>query len=209
MGDQIARVVEGSPEAQIVAMATFFFSMPTEEYPEALLVMPGEGEDWRMVEAIEEWNDLGDQQFLPLIVAGESPEPITIEQLRSLGLKPEHDSYLINQGYAQHTKSQTDWLVTQMRAKGIKSAHLYVSPYHQLRAYCTLLKSMLSSDGPWIKLYPARMKVSPFEEIPASQVSSWDLVAGEIERLRRYQEKGDVASYDEFVGYLRFLWGQP
>ncbi|GEM_PF-6755796 len=39
--------------------------------------------------------------------------------------------------------------------------------------------------------------------------NGWELVPGEVERIVQYQQKGDVATYEELKCYLGWLWDRP
>lgn len=65
---------------------------------------------------------------------------------------------------------------------------IVTSAYHQLRAFLTYLAVFSRTTRIWNAPVP----------------SGFDLLAGEFEKIEQYQAKGDCASYDRAVEYLKW-----
>ncbi len=168
------------------------------------------GEHWRVTQAVALWERLTSVRYL--LVAGYNRsekicQPLTLERLHAeFGLRRE--SGVISQIHTQNTKTQSDWVATQVREHAIESVGFCTAPYHIVRAYLTLLKSLLV-DGTRIPLLSIPTAVGLEANIPELNISAWELISGEAERVLRYQETGHVATLDELRDYLAWLWQQP
>ena len=212
--DQIPRVVGKDLSTELVSMAIMLYSMPRRERNcEALLVYPGMGETWRVEEIIRAWNPPRSSCVKYLLIAGTewhkettAVRPPIVENLK----KPPY--YLMDtcgvhaQYHARHTKDQAEWVVARVQELEIKSLALYVSPYHLLRAYLTLLKTFINQKVERIPMIPVPVAISPAKIIPETGTDAWSMVQGEMDRIKVYQQKGDVATLEELQDYLKWLW---
>lgn len=212
------RLIESDPVTDVVAMAMMLYSFPILEVGsfEAAAVFPGQGEHWRVIDAVKTWEEETLYVEHPcffhpqyLLVAGDNPTertriPLTIDALK------EHPFFLRKtegvhcQVNAEHTREQAEFIRERTEALGIDSIILFVSPYHLLRAYCTLLKVYDGTEAPLI--YPMPVPVPPSQTVPETSLSSWELAPGEVRRIIEYQKKGHVASKHELVAHLEQLW---
>jgi len=210
MSQALSRVVESDPVSEVVAMTMMIYSIPRlEEKCDALCVFPGMNEHWRVAQAVKLW-EKGAGRYLLIANGIESREKyvdLTVPSLKNppYGLTREREVIvsLLNPWYAN---DQANWTMEQIKKFNVSSIALFVSPYHLLRAYLTLLKSMFKSGELFIPLIPVPVAVSPDTKIPESEINAWDSVPGELARLPRYQAKGDVATFQELKYYLSWLW---
>lgn len=208
--EAIARFQGNTPVAQLFTLATAVLSLPRLLEFDALVIYPGMGEHWRVAQAVALWERLTSARYL--LVAGYNPaehicKPLTVERLRTeFGLRREEG--VISQIHTQNTKTQSDWVARQLREHAIASAGLCTAPYHIVRAYLTLLKSLLVG-GQQIPVFPIPTPVGLEASTPELGISTWELAAGEAERILRYQATGDVATLAEVRSYLNWLWQQP
>lgn len=210
---EVARVVEDDTQlSRYMAMAMMLYSLPRPtDRLDAIAVLPGLGEDWRLIDAVNAWQ--AHPSLRHLLVAGTNGAERTQVQpdIAYLQQPPVNLRRLENvhtQVSAQHTKEQAEWLVGQVAEHEITSLGLYVSPYHLLRAYCTVLKAFQRAKVP-IALIPLPVAKPPQTPIPETSATGWQMVDGEVKRIQVYQEKGDVVSYDELQEYINWLWNQP
>ena len=81
-----------------------------------------------------------------------------------------------------------------------KTILIVTSPHHQYRAFLTLLKAMRDA-GLNLSLVNA---VAP---LPWDEPLPWGVRRGllpqEFDRIDAYQKKGDVASYEEGIAYMK------
>lgn len=208
----IERVVEGGEASDLVAMATLLYGLPRPAGKvDAVVVLPGLGEDWRLIDGIHAWN--GSSLARHLMIAGifdgeKTKVQPTVEYLSGKPFNLERAEGVLIQPHAHHTKEQAEWVVENVRKHGISSIALFVSPYHLLRAYCTVLKAFIKADHQ-VAIIPMPVAVSPSTQIPEVGVDAWTMSSGEVERIIKYQKLDDVATKDELKDYLAWLCSQP
>ncbi|HKX73177.1 MAG TPA: hypothetical protein VJM32_04155 [Candidatus Saccharimonadales bacterium] len=208
----VERGIAGTPASNLVAMAIWLYSMPRPvSQTDAILVLPGQGEDWRLNDAVAAWNNCPNARYL--LVAGNYKGERTwflptIEILRERYGLTRTEGVLIHP-HAHHTKEQSDWIIPTIQELGLTSISLFVSPYHLLRAFCCILKAFTRHDVPQIPMIPVPVLVSPTTPVPETGITGWDLVHGEVERILKYTEFGDVATPEELMSYLDWLFRQP
>jgi hypothetical protein len=178
---------------------------------DAIAVLPGLGENKRIISAIKAW-EAGNSNARYLLVAGtngleKTQTQPSIDFLMSSVIGLKKSDRVETQVSAEHTLAQTSWLVDRIKNLGITSLALYVSDWHITRAYSTLIKSLRKSDV-LIPVFPVSVPVSPASIIPEYGVTAAAMSAGEAKRIITYQEKGDVATLEELVEYLQWLWDQ-
>lgn len=209
MQRMVAREINRAQTSDLVAMMMMILSLPQDTSKvDAILVLPGQGEDWRLTSAIEAWNTSPSVQHL-LVAGSYSGERTWFEPtLENLSVEPygltRYEGVIIHP-HAHHSKEQGDWIAATARDLGLESIALVVSPYHLPRAYLTFVKCFEQADVN-IALYPAPVHIAPSVPAPETGLTSWELVPGEVERILTYQEKGDVATYEELQEYLEWLW---
>jgi uncharacterized SAM-binding protein YcdF (DUF218 family) len=206
------RGVGATDASDLVAVTMMIYSLPRPvAATDAIVVLPGQGEDWRLFDAIEAWNNSPNVRFL--LIAGSYSGETTwflpnLEILQErYGLK--RTSGVVIAAHAHHTREQAEWFVETVQELKVRSVSLFVSPYHLLRAYCTLLKAALDA-GIWIPMIPVPVRVSPSAAIPETGFTAWQLVSGEVERFRRYRDsEGHIVAITELQHYLEWLWTLP
>lgn len=87
-----------------------------------------------------------------------------------------------------------------------KSIFIVTAPFHQLRAFMTAVTVVLR-EYPDLKLYSSVGYSLPWlENVMHSQGNTKDtrlnLIKRELERIEKYQQKGDLASIEEVLNYL-------
>ena len=211
MAEPISRIVPCHLYSDIISAAMMVYSIPRiMEDVQAVVVFPGLGEDWRITHAIGWWHQAFSDFFL---VAGINPRETTWKRLDINGLMRSPFFLKRTRGVetqinAAHTKEQAEWVYERVMSLGIQSLALFASPFHCLRAYLTLLKTFIDHEKNDVILIPAPTPVAPTRFIPENGRNGWEFVPGEVERIVQYQEKGDVATYEELNWYLSWLWNQ-
>lgn len=194
-------------------MAMMLYSIPRSfENVDAIAVLPGLGESWRLIDAVNSWESAPTaKHFLVAGTYGEERTQVqpTVEYLSQPPINLRRLTGVQTQVDARHTKAQADWLVGKVAELNITSLALFVSPYHLLRGYCTTLRSFNQLGVNRVPMIPIPSAVSPITIIPEVGVDGWSMVQGEVERIIAYQQKGDVASCGELKEYLGWLWEQP
>jgi uncharacterized SAM-binding protein YcdF (DUF218 family) len=107
----------------------------------------------------------------------------------------------------KNTVDQADWLRDKVKEFNIKSLALCASYYHLPRAFLTVLKTFIKARIQ-IVIIPHPTATPPEAPSPEVNQSQWDLIPGEIERILKYQKKGDVATIEELKEYLAWVWTQ-
>jgi hypothetical protein len=194
---------------EVMKALTVILTLPQSaaHHVDALVVATGQGEEWRLAQAIRSWE--ANRALRHLLVANGNPAEqtyveITLDYLRSLGLRRMSGVHLQAEP-APNTGLQAAWIVTQVQARDITSLALAVSPYHLARLYLTVLKAFTSS-GFWVPMIPLPVAVPPDTAVPETGATAYDLVPGEIKRILEYLDNGWVATPEEVQQYLRWLW---
>ena len=196
---------------ELLKALTVILTLPRSaaDHVEALVVATGQGEDWRLTHAIRTWE--ANPKLRHLLVANGNPAEetyaeITLDRLRSLGLRRVEGVH-VQAEPAPNTGRQAAWVADQVRARGITSLALTVSPYHLARVYLTVLKTF-TLRGMRLPLIPLPVAVSPDTPVPETGATAYDLVPGEARRILAYMEQGWVATPAELQEYLRWLWSR-
>lgn len=194
---------------ELLGAAMMVYSIPRVT-TQALAVFPGKGEVWRVQDAIRSW-ERKDQTAKYLLVANNNlkekpPVLLGLQKLQAppFGLKRTAGVHFGPK--VLNTKNQADWISATARELKISSITLFVSPYHLLRAYLTLLKALQPHK---ILLIPAPTPVAPTTCIPVSKKkNAWQLVSEEEGKIIEHQGCGHVATVAELTEYLTWLWKQ-
>lgn len=195
----------------VMEAITMILSLPQSaaDQVDALAVVTGQGEEWRLTHAIRHWE--AHPRLRHLLVANGNPAEqtyveVTLDHLRGLGLR-RIDGVHLQAEPAPNTGRQAAWIVDQVRALGITSLALTVSPYHLARAYLTVLKALIQS-GLRLPLIPLPVAVSPDTPVPETGATAYDLVPGEVHRILTYLGRGWVATPEDVRQYLHWLWSR-
>lgn len=211
MARVMPRVGEGRPVSQSDIITAILTLPRNYQDTEALAVFPGLGETWRVETAIRAWNRRGpDSPTRRLLIAGTNPdeeqwfEP-SPENLAKFGLADMTD--VRTQPSARQTPEQAAWVLEQIKADEITSLSLFVSPYHLVRAFCTLVAEF-DKAGWCIPMLPIPVPVAPSTVIPefADQgYDGWQLMPEEQRKYDIYSAEGDVADPELVRSYLQWL----
>lgn len=197
------------------ALLTYALALPRPiRQCDALFVPQGLGEYSRISHTVDAWEQ-GVANHL--VVAGchvndfGAFEMSTTELVERFGLTRTENVH--TQPNALNTPDQTNWVAQQCVENGITSIALMCPSYHMLRQLLTLHVS-LRRAGLRIPVIPVPLHLPPSSLTPATQAGETELtgismVDSELDRIRRYQEKGDVATVEEYLEYLEWLWTQP
>ncbi|MEH0929647.1 ElyC/SanA/YdcF family protein [Micromonospora sp. CPCC 205558] len=206
--DDLAGFTAGQFLAVTKALTMILALPPTAaDHVDALVIASGQGEEWRFTHAIRSWEANLDLRYL-LVANGNPTEKtyveITLSYLRSLGLRRVGGVH-VQAEPAPNTALQAAWIVNQVKAHGITSLALAVSPYHLPRAYLTLLKAF-NVVGVRIPIIPVPVAVPPDRLVPETGATAYDLVPGEVKRMLTYADEGWIATLEELQQYLQWLW---
>lgn len=161
----------------------------------ALAILPGVA-DSRLSEVL--WQDYTEKVW----VAGTRGDPMyTRTQIEKLiernGRLP---LWLLFQGWADHTPSQMEWVVDLLlQNRLISSLILSTASYHLPRCTLTFIKVWSKKkSNKRIKL--ALLPTS--DSLVRTEILTSQSHLEEIDRIKLYQQKGDVATADEFFQFL-------
>ncbi len=104
------------------------------------------------------------------------------------------------------TQTESQAFVSWAKQRGLRTAHIVAAPFHQLRAFITLVSVMLSRSVPLLLYSRPGSPQSWDETVVHSQgvlkARRAELIKAEMERIEKYRDKGDLASDDEIIRYL-------
>lgn len=100
---------------------------------------------------------------------------------------------------APHTRTEADRAMQLAAEKKWKTILILTSPHHQYRAFLTFLKAMRDVHLA-LTLINAPAPLSMSEENPWGTRA--DLLKRDLAKIAAYQERGDVASYEDGIAYL-------
>lgn len=126
---------------------------------------------------------------------GSLPSSKLLPKLLELGVREEH---IISEETAGHTREEAESTLKIARERDWKTLLLVTTGYHQYRAFLTWVKA-LHDMGLDIALV-----IVPVLEFPEfKEETEEDALERELERIRVYQEKGDVADWALGIAYLQ------
>ena len=203
-------------DGEIAAVINMVLTVPeNDEYPDVLIAPQERGERIILLTALNDF-DPGNQ--LLLIPGNRDTVDFSggydVMQLReNYGLYLRDVERVICQGHTTSVAGQTDWVAAMIHDnprflgyENLGSAYIYSSQWHLPRVYLNMLKSLIKLDlHSRIKLFPQVVNVPWFEEIPGGEgAKPVDWLSEEIKSIKKYQEKGEVATLKELTEY--FLW---
>lgn len=125
---------------------------------------------------------------------GSLPAHVLVRKLQSLGLPEEH---IVWEETGAHTRAEADATLRLAEKHGWRSLLLVTTEYHQYRAFLTFVKAMRDMN------LDIELTMVPENEFPQFHSKTHEeVIAGEMERIATYQQKGDVASWEEGITYL-------
>lgn len=190
-----------------ISLMIFLFALRPREEVTAVAVVQGRQEMERITEICAMCNN--HPEITTLLIEGHGPEypddfHLTSETLVDYGLELRTDLAIVFQGKTANAKTQANWLAEQVEELDITSLYLVAPPYHLPRAYLTTLSSFITKGlNKSVRMYPWPTSASPLEIIQQDNDNPIGLLPGEIDRIPRYQAGGDVASYQQFMEYLK------
>ncbi|MDX5421161.1 MAG: YdcF family protein [Hymenobacteraceae bacterium] len=105
-----------------------------------------------------------------------------------------------------HTRIEAESMVRHAKAKNYRSVVVTAAPFQQPRAFMAAVTIALE-QYPQLRIYSSPGKALPWqEEVVHSQGEVHNtragLIAGEVERIRKYHAQGDLASVEDVLEYL-------
>jgi len=105
-----------------------------------------------------------------------------------------------------HTLIEAEALVRFANVRGYRSLYLVAPPFHLPRAFMTVV-TVARREYPSLQLYSFPGTTLPWQQSVAhsqgqTRGTRSELIHGELERIRIYHEKGDLASVEDVLDYL-------
>jgi hypothetical protein len=105
-----------------------------------------------------------------------------------------------------HTLTEATALVRYAKAEKMRTIFVVAAPFHQLRAFMTTVTVALQKF-PELRIYNRPGQALPWHETVRHSQGSLEcqrseLIYSELERIERYQVKGDLASPEQILAYL-------
>lgn len=195
----------------MITLFAFLNTVPQEWAlrTDALWVLPGQGEVERTQHAIRTWQSQCDAKQLVLAGSyrGERTwEQPTMEQLLEppFNLKRTQNVHLL--GDVLNTAEQAEQMIAHVVDHRLRSIALHAPAYHLPRAVMTFLQALIRHDMEQFLIVPVPVDMAPHKISPETGQNSRQFIVGEVERIAKYQEKGDVASNDATWDYIGQLW---
>ena len=130
------------------------------------------------------------------------------QQLQQLGLSVEQiEGVKNNETSMLNTLIESEALIRFAKQHGYRSLFIVASPFQQLRAFMTAVTVTLR-EYPELLIYSYPGETMPWqEEVVHSQetlkAKRRDLIQEELERIEKYQGKGDLALFKQVLSYLK------
>lgn len=110
-----------------------------------------------------------------------------------------------------HTLIEATALVQHARTHQVNKLLIVAPPFHQLRAFMTVV-TVLRQELPELRVYNRVGRSLPWHEVVVHsqgtlQCQRRELIQSELDRISRYQQKGDLAPKDEILSYLNWRDG--
>lgn len=122
---------------------------------------------------------------------------ILAEDLKDKGVPEEA---IILEEDSKNTYEQAKNIISLAKSKGWEKIILVATHYHQYRAFLTFLQERNASNYD-LEIFNSSAKADWFEE------TNWgiriDLLKDEFSKIREYQNKGHVATFDEAIFYFQ------
>lgn len=107
-----------------------------------------------------------------------------------------------------NTKTELKALADYVKERGWKEVAITAPPFHQVRVFLTFLRIIQLAQMNNLKIYNRVGQPQPWQEQAAHSQgvlrdTRENLIASEFERIIKYTSKGDLATLDEALEYLR------
>lgn len=206
------RIFQATVYDKLIALAGMLYGFPTRSHMyrmHSLAVFPGYV-DRVVTEAAALF--VQHERLQRFFVNGVEPSvpfyvPLTEERLRDAPFRVPHTRQIITQVFAKHTKDQTDWLADRLIEHNETSVAVVIYPFHLLRAFSTLVRSLEERNRLDILVFPVVAQISPEDPFVELEADGWTLMPGEIRRIFEYRRQNGVASFETMQRYLHSLWG--
>jgi len=205
---QFPRKMIEAPESvwMALAMLTFFHRLP-QGGVEAGILTTGNGFD-RAPKLLELYNaGLVKRLYLTGAIGGMVGEDVDIHADMVRDWLVEHDvsvADIVVDMEGMHANTQALEITKLLKRDGVCTASLTVSPYFQPRQFLTFLPAMDKAEH-CFKLYSQPADNLSWFSIPHEMdCPMHEMIAAEFQRIRSYQIKGDVATMEELVRYLKW-----
>lgn len=211
----IPRIVPANADQFLATVVMSILSIPRIEIAsfQSIVVFPGIGGQGTVHDAVEYMRSRPGT-MRNLVVAGINPreaqendfEILSAERLQKSPFSIGQCLDVAVQGTAEHTLDQARWIANIFKEKGICRAIVTAAPFHLPRAFLTLISALKGVGCFETALIPLPGTVSPMTMLNEFGGTSWELFAGEMDRVRHYQEQGDILSNQDIETYFKWLW---
>src|SRR3989344_8647371 len=212
---KIQRLHERGDLGEMMSLVVFSLTLPQKLAYEvdALCTFTGQGEDIRVIQPARAYWEHKKTKNRIFLVPGyyeneRTWKEMTEETLSKKPFKIRRTKGLLCSPRFTTTKDQAEWAVKKIDELAIQSCGVLSSPFHLVRAYTTMLACMDTAHVK-IPIIPIPIYKAPNSVIPETGGEGWDMLEGEMERIRTYQKKGDIISYEKFREYIDWLSEQP
>lgn len=125
-----------------------------------------------------------------------------LERLRAVGVAD-----TLSSEPAFNTKQENEMFLKLAVEKKWRSAAILTQPHQMLRAFLGMVKSMATCNY-WVRVYAVAPKFTDWcKEVHGSQGAKamlrFDHIEEEFKRIPLYQQKGDLATFEELFEYLK------
>ena len=160
----------------------------------AIFLLPGVHQEYRITEGVKLWPNAGKY----LWVAGTRGDP-TYSKEDIIAVTGKDSTDIVCGGFARFTPDQMNWCVSLLKQNPhIKHIVVTTAAYHLPRCVLTLLKA-LKKSGIQIPMTPMPL-INPNGD--SFSVNGTEDFALEMKKIQEYQQKGDVASLEDWKEYL-------
>jgi hypothetical protein len=168
----------------------------------AMLILPGpKGHDYRVWQGTDAFKFSKRAHYL--FIAGNQPSAdLDYDLIRSRFNTEVEEGKVIIEERSENTLTQVQWAFGQQLIRTQTVQHLIIcsAACHTPRAFLTALSVMNKFDktghGRWLSALPVYD--------PANPLSDLAYMESEVEKIERYQIKGDVATLDEYRAYMQW-----
>jgi uncharacterized SAM-binding protein YcdF (DUF218 family) len=151
-----------------------------------------------MKEAVETIVLTGSRDEPPGIIGAETCH----KHLLGLGVAP--SKIVLDGEPVMHTREQAQSVLAMARREGWTHLLLIASPYHQYRAFLTFLRVLIDAEmDEDVRMFSAPATQTRWSESPLGmEETRLQRLHSEFSKIEQYS--GDVATYAEGIGYLKF-----
>lgn len=198
MQNVIPREVPFDEKSKVAAAIMLILGVPLEK-GDAVVVLPG-GSTKRILYSFNLWQR-GYGKFFLIAGTGEEHPQEFKDFLDHFYAVNKDCHYVCYQIRAINTLDQVNWVCGFLKERP-EIARVIVSTelYHTPRVYLSFVRAFIENG------LDERVMLIPAPTRPFDPDHNFNFIAGEVERIRRYQEKGDIAATEELYQYLLWHW---